>query len=337
MNASIIGLDIAKSVFQVHGIDRSGNQVLKRKLRRSEMHRVFAALPPCVIGIEACNSSHYWGRQLAQMGHIVRLIPTQYVKPFTLGGKNDANDAAAICTAVARPDMHFVPVKTAEQQSVQSLHRMRERLTHERTSKSNQIRSMFAEEGIIFGLSVTQLKIGIADAISDPAAAITPILRRLGSMYLEQVGAVERWLKEINNEIKAIFEQHEDCKLLASIPGVGPVIATAITGTVPNAGQFKNGRQLAAWIGLTPKQRSSGGKTKLGGITKHGDTYLRMLLVHGARAVIRYMEGRNDRQSLWLRQIAQRRHRNVAIIALANKIARMVWAVLAKREPYRAN
>ncbi len=335
MAIATIGLDIAKNVFQVHAVDEYGKLAAQRRLRRSELLQFFANVGPCLVGIEACHSSHFWGRELTKLGHQVRLIPTQYVKAFVLGGKNDANDAAAICAAVRRSDMRFVAIKSAEQQAVQSLHRMRERLVHERTAKSNQIRSMFAEEGLVFGTSIAQLRGAVAAVIHDADSPITPILRRLGAMYLEQLDAVERWLAELNAQLQQIFVQAADCQLLGSVPGIGPIVSTALVGTVPDFGQFKNGRQFAAWVGLTPKQHSSGGKTVLGCISKHGDTYLRTMFVQGARAVMRFMQHRDDKQSRWVQQLAQRRHKNVAVIALANKIARIAWAVMAHRQPYK--
>ena len=259
MNLIAVGLDIAKSVFQVHGVDAHGKTHVRKQLRRSEVLRFFSKLAPCLVGIEACHSSHYWGRELTKLGHTVRLIPTQYVKPYLLGGKNDANDAAAICAAVMRPDMHTVAIKDAEQQSLQSLHRMRQRLVLERTAKSNQIRSMFAEEGLVFPVSIPNLRRNVANAISDPQTSITPILRRLGTLYLEQLTALEGWLAELNRQLHEIATEREDCKLLTSIPGIGPIVATALVGTVGDPRQFKNGRQFAAWAGLTPRQRSSGG------------------------------------------------------------------------------
>jgi transposase len=334
MTTLTLGLDIAKSVFQVHGVDCHGKLRLQRKLRRREILPFFARLEPCLIGIEACHSSHHWGRELTKLGHQVRLIPTQYVRPYVLGGKNDANDAAAICAALGRVDIHSVAIKSAEQQSVQSLHRARERLIHERTAKSNQIRSMFAEEGFVFPVSIGKLRSSVASLVGNLNSTITPILRRLGAMYLEQLAALEGWLAKLHTQLQEIFTQHADCQLLASIPGIGPVVATALVGTVADPRQFKNGRQFAAWVGLTPKQRSSGGKVRLGGITKRGDTYLRMMLVQGARAVMRYVHRRADRQALWLQRLMQRRHTNVAAIALANKIARIAWAVLVRRAPY---
>jgi transposase len=334
MSSLALGLDIAKNVFQVYCIDSEGKPRFQRRLRRGEVLRFFARLEPCLIGIEACHGSHYWGRELTKLGHRVRLIPTQYVKPYLLGGKNDANDAAAICAALQRADLHSVSIKSAEQQSVQSLHRMRERLNHERTAKSNQIRSMFSEEGFVFAISIGKLRASVASVIGDPDASVTPILRRLGAMYLEQIATLERWLAELNAQLQEIFSQREECRLLGSVPGIGPVVATALVGTVADPRQFKNGRQFAAWIGLTPRQRSSGGKIRLAGITKHGDTYLRTMLVQGARAVMRFVARRTDRQALWLQRLVQRRHKNVAVIALANKIARIAWAVLTRRVAY---
>jgi transposase len=334
MNLIAVGLDIAKSIFQLHGVDAHGKSALRKQLRRSEVLRFFAKLAPCLVGIEACHGSHFWGRELSKLGHRVRLLPTQYVKPYLLGGKNDANDAAAICAAAMRPDMHAVAIKDAEQQSLQSLHRMRQRLVLERTAKSNQIRSMFAEEGMVFSVSITHLRRSVAHAIGDPRSAITPILRRLGGMYLEQLSALEGWLSNLNQQLHQIATERDDCKLLTSIPGIGPIVATAFVGTVGDPRQFKNGRQFAAWAGLTPRQRSSGGKTSLGGITKHGDVYLRTMLIQGARAVVRFVSRRSDPQAVWLQRLMQRRHKNVAIVALANKIARVAWAVLTRRTAY---
>jgi transposase len=330
-----IGLDIAKNVFQIHGVDRHGKTVLQRKLRRAEVLKFFSKLEPSLIGIEACHGSHFWARELTSLGHTVRLVPTQYVKPFLVGGKNDANDAAAICAAVTRSGIHFVAIKSAEQQSLQSVHRMRERLIQERTAKSNQIRSMFAEEGMIFPTGLPQLRKGVVTLVNDRDTHITPLLKRLGSMYLEQLNALQQWLDELGAEIAQIFESNEACQRLATVPGIGPVIATALVSSVGDPSQFRNGRQFAAWLGLTPMQRSSGGKTKLGGITKRGDTYLRTLLVQGARAVMHFVNRRDDRHSRWIKAVMQRRHASVAAIALANKTARIAWAILTGNESFR--
>jgi transposase len=331
-----IGLDIAKNVFQIHGVDRHGKVVIQRKLRRSDVLKFFAKLESGLVGIEACHGSHFWARELTALGHTVRLLPTQYVKPFLIGGKNDANDAAAICAAVTRPGIHFVAIKSAEQQSQQSVHRMRQRLILERTAKSNQIRSMFAEEGVIFPIGLPQLRKGVVALVNDPDSGITTLLRRLGSMYLEQLKALQQWLDELATEIAEIFKSNEACQRLATVPGIGPVIATALVSSVGDPSQFRNGRQFAAWLGLTPMQRSSGGKTRLGGITKRGDTYLRTLLVQGARAVMHFVSRRNDRHSQWIKSVMQRRHVSIAAIALANKTARIAWAILTGNGCFRA-
>jgi transposase len=282
-------------------------------------------LDSSLIGIEACQGSHYWSRELISQGHTVRVLPTQYVKPFLVGGKNDANDASAICAAVSPPGIHPVPIKSAEQQLLQSVHRMRERLVHERTAVSNQIRSMFAEEAFIFPIGIIQLRQGIVALVADADAQTTILLRRLGSMYLEQLAALQRWIHELASEIAGIFKRNEGCQRLATVPGIGPLVATALFSGVGGPRQFKNGWQFAAWLGLTPRQQSSGGKSKLGGITKHGDTYLRTLLVQCARAVMRFVGRRDDRHSRWIKALMQRRHVSVAAIALANKTARIAW------------
>lgn len=329
-----VGLDIAKSVFQVHAIDRSGQVVIQRKLRRNSVLKFFAGLAPSVVGIEACHSSHYWGRELIKLGHTVRLLPTQYVKPFVVGGKNDANDAAAICMAVSRRDIHTVPVKSAEQQSLQSLHRMREKAIQERTAKSNQIRSMFSEEGHIFSAGLPSLHKGIITLMDDGEAELTPILKRLGQMYLEQMTVLKAWLDELDAMIDDNFKNNEICQRLATVPGIGPVIATAMVGLVGDPAQFKNGRRFAAWLGLTPRQHSSGGKTRLSGITKRGDGYMRKLLVQGARAVIYNVHRKTDARAEWIKALLARRPANIVAIALANKIARIAWAVFMRGEKF---
>ncbi|HFD8837440.1 TPA: IS110 family transposase [Salmonella enterica] len=318
-----VGLNIAKSVFQVHVIDRSGQAVIQRKLRRNSVLKFFASLEPSVIGIEACHSSHYWGQKLIKLDHTVPLFSTQYVNPFVVGGKNDANDAAAICMAVSRRDIHTVPVKSAEQQSLQSLHRMREKAIQERTAKSNQIRSMFSEEGHIFPAGLPSLRKGILTLMDDGEAGLTSILKRLGQMYLEQMAVLKAWLDELDAMIDDNFKNNETCQRLVTIPGIGPVIATAIFKLVGEPAQFKNGRRFAAWLGLTPRQHSSGGKTRLSGITKRGDGYMRKLLVQGARAVIYNVHRKTDARAEWIKALLARRPANIVAIALANKIARI--------------
>jgi len=333
MSVTIIGLDIAKSVFQVHGADDAGNPLIRRKLRRRDVVRFFVNIERCLIGIEACHSSHYWARELIALGHDVRLIPTQYVRPFRRGGKNDANDAEAICDALSRPSINTVAVKSAEQQSVQSLHRSRERLIHQRTSTANQIRSLIAEEGVVCSRGITQLRRCLHEVIADPDG-ITPLLRSLIGQSLEQLAALDQWIGELDLKIHELARQSTVCRQLTRLPGVGPVIATAILGTVGSAHAFRNGRQFAASLGLVPGQRSSGGRTLLLGITKRGDAYLRKLLVQGARAIMRVVDRHDDRQSQWVRQLLERRHKHVVVVALANKLARTIWALLVKGEQF---
>jgi len=333
MQIAIVGPDIAKSVFQVHGADKAGRPVLRRRLRRREVLRFFANLERCLVGIEACHSSHYWARELIALGHEVRLIPTQYVRPFRRGGKNDANDAEAICDAASRPAIHSVAVKSAEQQAIQSLHRTRERLVHERTAKANQIRSLIAEEGIICAKGIAQLRRCLHELLAERDRN-TPLLCSLIALFLEQLAALDQWIGELDAKIRELAKNSAVCRRLVRLPGVGPVIATAIAGTVGNAHAFKNGRQFAASLGLVPGQRSSGGRTVLLGITKRGDSYLRKLLVQGARAIMRVAKRHDDPQSLWVRQLLARRHKHVVAVALANKLARTIWALLVKGEAF---
>lgn len=333
MQVTSIGLDIAKSVFRVHGADVNGKPVIRRQLRRREILRFFANLERCLIGIEACHSSHYWARELIAIGHEVRLIATQYVRPFRRGGKNDANDAEAICDALSRPSINTVAVKSAEQQAVQSLHRASERLIHQRTTTANQIRSLVAEEGVVCAQGIARLRRCLHDLVVDESR-VTPLLRGLISQFLEQLSALDQWISELDAKIRGLATQSEVCRRLRCLPGVGPVIATAILGTVGNAHSFKNGRQFAASLGLVPGQRSSGGRIQLLGITKRGDTYLRKLLVQGARAIMRVVGRHNDGLSNWVRKLMARRHKHVVAVALANKMARTIWVLLVKGEQF---
>jgi transposase len=333
MQVTSIGLDIAKSVFRVHGADANGKPIVRRQLRRRDVLRFFANQERCLIGIEACHTSHYWARELIALGHEVRLIPTQYVRPFRRGGKNDANDAEAICDALSRPSINTVAVKSAEQQAVQSLHRARERLIHQRTTTANQIRSLVAEEGIVCAQGIARLRRCLYDLVADESR-VTPLLRGLISQFLEQLSALDQWISELDAKIKELATQSEICRRLTRLPGVGPVIATAILGTVGNAHAFKNGRQFAASLGLVPGQRSSGGRIQLLGITKRGDRYLRKLLVQGARAIMKVAGRHNNRMCNWVRELMARRHKHVVAVALANKMARTIWALLVKGEQF---
>ena len=330
---STIGLDIAKSVFQVHGVDVDGAVVLRKRVSRAKVLEFFGTLSPCLIGIEACPSAHYWSRQLAVLGHTVRLMPPSYVKAYLKRSKNDANDAAAICEAVTRPSMRFVPTKSEPQQSGLMLHRSRQLLVRQRTMLSNAIRGHMAELGIISAKGrngTAELLRIIANAGDDriPSAArfSLDVLARQYAALATEIGAIER-------RIHAWHRSCEESRRLEAIPGIGPIVATALVAEVGDWKAFSSGRNLAAWIGLVPRQHSTGGKVRLGGISKQGNRYLRWLLVTGAMAVIRYAR-QHGTQRLWLARLMQRRALKVAAVALANKIARMAWAMMVRKERF---
>jgi transposase len=329
-----IGLDIAKSVFQVHGIDISGKVLVQKRLSRSRLLPFFAKLPPCLIGIEACSTSHHWARALIALGHDVRLMPAQYVKPYVKRSKNDAADAEAICEAVTRPTMRYVPVKTPEQQSVMMLHRVRLMLSRQRTQLSNSMRSHLAEFGIVAPIGrngLEQLLAVIADANDERVPADA---RACLEMLVAQLAVVKSQILENDRRVMESARKTELGRRLMEVPGVGPLLASALIATVSDPTAFKSGRSLAAWIGLVPKQNSSGSKERLGSITKAGNRYLRSMLVVGSMAVIRYAQ-RNGTKRPWLVQLMARRSVKVAAVALANKTARMVWAIMISGERYR--
>jgi transposase len=329
-----IGLDIAKSVFQVHGVDASGQVVVRRQLRRSHVLMFFAALAPCVVGIEACATSHYWSRQLQALGHSVKLMPPSYVKPYVKRQKNDMADAEAICEAVMRPTMRFVETKTPEQQSVLMLHRIRLTLVSQRTMLSNTIRAHMAEFGIVAPIGRQGLDQLLA-VLSDLDDERVPALARDCLVAVaEQLLLVKRKILDMDRRIAAYHRSSDMSRRLAEIPGIGPLVATALVATVPDPRAFASARNFAAWIGLVPKQNSSGGKQRLGGITKQGNRYLRSMLTVGALAVIRYAERHGTRRP-WILKLLARRPTRVAAVALANKMARMAWAIMAKGERYR--
>ena len=330
-----IGLDIAKSVFQVHGVDAAGRVVIRRQLKRRHVLAFFQRLRPCLIGIEACASSHHWSRELQAVGHTVRLMPPVYVKPYVKRQKNDATDAEAICEAVARANMRFVPTKTSEQQSGLVLHRTRHLFVRQQTSVINVIRAHLAEFGIVapVGRHGVEELLGI---VADPSDKRVPEVARA---CLAALGAQLRVLKaqilEFDRMITAWHRSSETSRRLDDCPGVGPALATALVATVADPKAFRSGRNFSAWIGLVPKQHSSGGKDRLGSISKQGDRYLRSLFVAGALAVIRYAKIHGTKHRPWLTALLARRPTKVAAIALANKIARMAWAMMAKGERYK--
>lgn len=330
-----IGLDIAKSVFQVHGVDGAGTVVMRKRITRAKMLEFFAELPRCLIGIEACPAAHHWARELQAIGHAVKLMPPSYVKAYLKRSKNDANDAAAICEAVTRPSMRFVAVKTKEQQAALMLHRARQLLVRQRTMLSNAIRGHLSELGIVSAKgrngTVELLEIIGQEADNRIPVAARSVLKVLASQYIA-IGA------EIASISKSILVWHRACepsRRLEEIPGIGPIVATALIAEISDWKAFSSGRGLAAWIGLVPKQHTTGGKDKLGSITKQGNRYLRWLLVAGAMAVIRYAQKHGTKKRPWLGRLMARRPTKVAAVALANKIARMAWAIMARGERYR--
>ena len=330
-----VGLDIAKSVFQVHGVDATGQVVIRRQLKRRYVLAFFQKLPPCLVGIEACASSHHWSREIKALGHNVRLMPPAYVKPYVKRQKNDATDAEAICEAVTRANMRFVPAKTTEQQSCLMLHRTRHMFIRQQTAVINAIRAHLAELGIVAPVGRNGVE-ELLNVVADPADKRVPDIVRA---CLAALGAHLRRLKEqileFDRMIMGWHRSSEASKRLDAIPGVGPMLATALVASVADPKAFRSGRNFSAWIGLVPKQHSSGGKDRLGSISKQGDRYLRGLFVAGALAVIRYTKIHGTKHRPWLTALLARRPVKVAAIALANKIARMAWAMMARGERYK--
>jgi transposase len=330
-----VGLDIAKSVFQVHGVDAQGHVVVRRQLKRRYVLAFFQKLPPCLVGIEACASSHHWSRELQALGHKVRLMPPAYVKPYVKRHKNDATDAEAICEAVSRPNMRFVETKTPEQQSCLTLHRTRHLFIRQQTSVINAIRAHLAEFGIVAPVGrngVDQLLGIVADATD---TRLPEIARTCVAALGVQLQMLKAQILEFDRMIRAWHRSNEASKRLDEIPGVGPALATALVASIADPRAFRSGRDFSAWIGLVPKQNSSGGKDRLGSISKRGDRYLRSLFTTGALAVIRYAKIHGTKHRPWLTALLARRPTKVAAIALANKIARMAWAMMAKGERYK--
>jgi transposase len=323
---AVVGLDIAKNVFQLHGADASGRCVFRRRLRRAEVVAFFARLRPCVVGIEACPGGHHWARELRALGHEARLIPPQYVRPFVKTNKNDAADAEAICEAVVRPSMRFVPVKSAEQQAAATLHRTRALLLRQRTQLINALRGHLAEFGLVARRGARNIR-ELADLVRDTdRAALPDAARAMLVLILEQIREAQVRVAHVERALEAWANGSEACRRLMAIPGVGTMSATALVLAMGDPSRFRSGRHFAAWLGLVPKQHSSGEKERLGGISKRGDGYVRTLLVHGARSITRWRRG----SWRWLAGLMERRPTNVAVVAIANKTARTAWALLAK-------
>jgi transposase len=333
MKITTIGIDLAKSVFQVHGVDAQGHTVLRKPLRREQVSEFFANLPPCRIGMESCASSHYWGRVLREHGHDVKLIAPQFVRPYVKSNKNDAADAQAICEAVSRPSMRFVAIKTVEQQTVLSMHRAREGFIKTRTATANQMRGLLAEFGLVLPRGITRLAEHVPALLEQAASRVPGAFIELIRTLLAHLSSLDERVKELEQAIKHWHRHDVLSQHVAQIPGVGPITASALVASVGDPSQFKNGRQLAAWLGLVPRQHSTGGKPKLLGISKRGDGYLRKLLLLGAHTVlIRARASANP--DAWVNKLLERRHVNIVAIAVANKNARIAWALMVHGENY---
>lgn len=337
MDITTIGIDLAKNVFQIHAADQKGRTVLTKRLSRKAFLPFFANLKPCLVGMEACGSANYWARQLAALGHEVRQISPQYVKPYVRTNKNDFNDAQAICEAVSRPEMRFVPPKTVAQQDIQAVHRIRQRLVQNRTALVNQTRGLLREYGVFLPTGIRAFRRDLPEVLEDASNELTALMREIISDQAQRLSELDAHIAHYDRHIARIYAANDTCQRLSTIPGVGPVVATAVVATVGDCAYFKNGRHLAAWLGLVPRQHSSGERQRLLGISKRGDTYLRTLLIHGARSVLLRSASRTDPRSRWMQSIKERRGFNRACVAVANKNARTVWALLASSEPYRTN
>jgi transposase len=336
MNITTLGIDIAKNVFQIHGVDKEGITVLTKKVSRKKLPGFITQLEPCLIGMEACGGSNYWGRKFREMGHDVRLISPQFVKPYVKSNKNDAVDAEAICEAVGRSNMRYVAIKSIEQQDIQSIHRIRARFVKERTALANQARGLLAEYGIVIPQGINNVRQDLPSIVEDGENELSVLGRKSFNNLYEQLVYVDKKINEHDLQIQRYCQNNEVCKRLLKLPGVGELIASAIVASIGNARLFKNGREMAAFIGLVPKQYSSGGKQRLLGISKRGDRYLRCLLIHGARSVLFRANNLPKKQAIWLNSLVERRGRNRATVALANKNVRIMWALMAKGESFDA-
>ncbi|MDQ3830967.1 MAG: IS110 family transposase [Candidatus Tectomicrobia bacterium] len=331
----VLGSDIAKQIFHVVGMDDAGNVVLRKRLPRGALMSFIAQMPPVMIGMEACGGAHYWARRFREHGHTVKLMAPQFVKPYVKSNKHDMADAEAIGEAVTRPTMRFVPIKEVAQQDLQALHRIRERLVKARTALINEIRGLLSEYGIVLPQGVTKFRHGLLHMLEQEQAKLTALGREIFRQLYEEWLTLEKQLTYYNEQLDTMCQAHPVCQRLRTIPGIGPLTATALVAAVTDATHFKNGRQLAAWLGLVPRQHSTGGKPHLLGISKRGDRYLRKLLVHGARATLRWIKLKSDRRSQWVRALIERRGTNRTVVALANKNARIAWVLLTTDQVYR--
>lgn len=337
MNITTLGIDLAKNVFQLHGVTAQGKAVLKKKISRGLLLEFIANLPPCNIYMEACGSANFWGRQFRKFGHKVKLIHPKYVKPYVKRNKNDANDAAAIVAAARDPEMRFVDIRTVAQQDMQSIHRIRSRLVQERTALVNQIRGLLMEYGIIIPQGIMNVSEKLPEIIESKCGDLSELMLDNLRELQKELRDLDKRVEIYNRKIKNLFSSNETCKRLKSIPGIGPLGATILASMLGTGGSFKNGRHFAAFLGLTPKQHSSGGKERMLGISKGGDTYIRTLLIHGARAVLLSVSKKRDSRSCWLKSLKARKGWNRAAVAWANKMARTAWALVHNGSSYEPN
>jgi transposase len=332
---SVLGIDIAKRVFHAVGTDERGQIVFRKRLSRHALMPFIAKLPPVLIGMEACGGAHYWARRFREHGHEVKLMAPQFVKPYVKSNKNDMRDAEGIGEAVTRPTMRFVPIKEVDQQDIQALHRVRDRLMGERTALVNEVHGLMNEYGIVIPKGVSKFRRAVVDKLECEKEKLTSLSQEMFWKLVEEFAALEQQLAFYQEKLDTLAKTHPECQRLMTIPGIGPLSATALVAAVSDASAFKNGRQFAAWLGLVPRQHSTGGKERLLGISKRGDSYLRKLLIHGARATMRWVDLKTDRRSQWIRQLVERRGNNRTAVALANKNARIVWALLTSQQTYQ--
>jgi transposase len=326
---STLGIDLAKNSFQLHGVNHAGETVYKKTLSREKLKEYMVNLPACLVAMEACGSAHYWARLFRSYDHHVKLIAPQFVKPYVKSNKNDAADAEAICEAAQRPTMRFVSIKEIEQQDLQSLHRIRSMAVSSRTSLINQIRGLLREYGIEIAKDPKNVFVQLPLSLEDAENNLSVRFREYLSDLYEELKHLDERVQKYDQKIEQISVQDKNAKRLQTIPGIGPVVATALVAAIGSSVEhFKNGRELAAWLGLVPRQHSTGGRHQLLGISKRGDSYLRNLLIHGARSVLRHVDKKTDRRSVWVKSLLERRHKNIATVALANKMARTVFALL---------
>ena len=332
---TVIAIDLAKNVFQVCILDENGKQTANKRLSREKLHEFIANQSTALIAMEACYSSHYWGRAFSEMGHTVRLIPAQHVKPFVRGNKNDANDALAIAEAAFRPGITPVPIKTLHQQDIQSCHRIRERLIGNRTALSNQVRGLLSEYGIVMPAGYASFTKTIADLVGDGDARLTVAMKSMLIDIYDEFNELTVRLKKINQKIRSFSVEDDRANHLTTIPGIGPVISTAVISSIGNGSQFKSSKEFAVWLGVTPRQYSSGESSYNAGITKRGNRYLRKQLIHGARAALRWCRKRDDGLSRWANEIVARRGIHKATVAMAHKLARIAWSMLANNQTFK--